>query len=325
MQSPLFSIIIPAYNVERFVDKCMESILSQSFTDYEIIVINDGSTDETLNKFQKYADNEKLKIISKPNGGLSSARNAGLEAACGEYISWFDPDDYLEPDTLQRFADHAGCDVIIGGYRLVNELTGKTKIILPPNMSAGDKDGSVDVMCRLLARHRLFGYAWNKMFRRSVIVDNGLKFYQTIKKHEDKVFMFEFMNHMESVKIFDAVVYNYRKNTNSITNSIIDPANSADAPAYTRAAIDKMSLNEEQRGIVERDFTDLLTFNVVECYKGRRLPKPTRMRYMNLLFEQHCKYPTKKSRKLCFMSPAVSDFRCCLKYAVKGFVKGLFK
>ena len=92
-----FSIIVPAYNVEKYIEKCIDSILNQSYKNYEVIVINDGSTDNTLNILnKKYKD--KVKIYSKENGGLSSARNYGVLKSSSKYILFVDSDDWLEPD-----------------------------------------------------------------------------------------------------------------------------------------------------------------------------------------------------------------------------------
>lgn len=94
--SPFLSIILPIYNVEKYLDRCMKSILKQSFKDYEIILVDDGSTDSSPILCDKYGKQlNKVKVLHKSNGGLSSARNAGLELAKGKYIFWLDSDDYI--------------------------------------------------------------------------------------------------------------------------------------------------------------------------------------------------------------------------------------
>lgn len=101
--SPKFSIIIPIYNVEDYLSKCLDSVIEQTLMDIEIICVNDGSKDKSLNILQQYSNNDnRIRIISKENGGLSSARNAGLKVAKGDYICFLDSDDYAEPNLCER-------------------------------------------------------------------------------------------------------------------------------------------------------------------------------------------------------------------------------
>ena len=96
-----FSIIIPCYNTAQYIDKCLESILSQNYQDYEIIIINDVSTDNLLAVLAKYKENPKIKIFSYQNQGVAQARNEGISKASGEYIMFVDPDDYITPNALR--------------------------------------------------------------------------------------------------------------------------------------------------------------------------------------------------------------------------------
>ena len=95
-----FSIIVPVYNVENYVDKCIKSILNQTYKNYEVIIINDGSTDNSLNIINKYKNNKKIKIITQKNKGLSNARNNGMKMATGDYLLFIDSDDYIEDKLL---------------------------------------------------------------------------------------------------------------------------------------------------------------------------------------------------------------------------------
>lgn len=111
-----FSIIVPCYNVDAYVDTCIESILAQTFDNFEMILIDDGSTDQTNSKCRAWCEKDKrIKLITKTNGGLSSARNAGLEVACGEYIVFVDSDDTIKSESLYHFdnALHDGTEVLI--------------------------------------------------------------------------------------------------------------------------------------------------------------------------------------------------------------------
>ncbi len=122
----MISIIVPIYNQERYLEKCLQSILYQSFQDFELVLVNDGSTDASLKIMKKYNDHypSKIKIINKENGGLSSARNAGLEKATGKYVTFIDSDDYIDKDylkTLIEVAEKNGSDVVCSGQYKVKE------------------------------------------------------------------------------------------------------------------------------------------------------------------------------------------------------------
>ena len=95
-----FSVIVPVYNVEKYIEKCIESIFNNQINDVEIIIVNDGSTDNSRNIINKYAERDNIVIIDQENAGLSAARNSGLKIAKGEYILFLDSDDYLEPEAL---------------------------------------------------------------------------------------------------------------------------------------------------------------------------------------------------------------------------------
>lgn len=103
MKKNKFSIIVPVYNVEKYISKCIESILSQDYDNFELIIVNDGSTDKSLRIVEKY-DDKRLKIFSKKNGGLSSARNYGIGKATGDYIWFIDGDDYIQPHSLSKLS-----------------------------------------------------------------------------------------------------------------------------------------------------------------------------------------------------------------------------
>ena len=102
MKTPFFSIILPIYNVEKYLDRCVESVVNQDFDDYEMILVDDGSTDNCPKICDNYAEKYPfVKVVHKRNGGLSSARNAGLEVASGKYVFWIDSDDWIQPNTFK--------------------------------------------------------------------------------------------------------------------------------------------------------------------------------------------------------------------------------
>ena len=117
-----YSFIVAVYNISKYINRCMDSLLNQTIKDYEIIVVNDGSTDDSLEKIRKYE--QVIKIVNKENGGLASARNKGMEVATGEYCVFIDGDDFVKRDYLEIFdkkiAKNNTLDIVMGGYTSLN-------------------------------------------------------------------------------------------------------------------------------------------------------------------------------------------------------------
>ena len=159
------SIIVPAYNVQTYVDDCLSSLITQNTKyKYEIIVVNDGSTDHTLNHIEKYADNPLVKIIDKNNEGLSSARNSGLYYSHGKYIAFVDADDSVEPnfvESLISVAKKTDADIVQGDYRILG------------NLKCDDKK-SLENAKRIKPFSSLYGYPWGKIYKISLF--NKIKF-----------------------------------------------------------------------------------------------------------------------------------------------------
>jgi hypothetical protein len=191
----LCSIVVAAFNVERFLPTCIESLLAQSLTDIEILVVNDGSTDGTGEIAAGYAARDaRVKVIDRPNGGLSAARNSGLDAAEGRYVAFLDGDDWAEPDLVEQLtgaAAESGAAVVIAGcYIDVHDrhdrCTGRSTQ-LPPS-------AVIDAQ-RPLRGHEarkplvdLVGYAWNKLYARELLEAAGLRFEEGLSLVEDIVF-----------------------------------------------------------------------------------------------------------------------------------------
>ena len=125
MTNPAISIISPVYNAQEGIKQCIDSLLNQSFTDFEIILINDGSTDNSLEVIKEYADaNDFIRVIDKENEGVAKTRNKGIQLAKGKYVVFIDNDDFVDSDYLERFyneIDQEQLDIVLGGYKRVNQ------------------------------------------------------------------------------------------------------------------------------------------------------------------------------------------------------------
>lgn len=214
------SLIIPVYNVKSTLKRCMDTVLKQNFENFEIILVDDGSTDGSSFLCDDYLGNEKVKVIHKENGGLGSARNAGIEAADGKYICFVDSDDYVSENYLSVLYNAIilyDSDFVISGYILKqNQIFTR----YAPEKISGIYSGEEYKHFLLeFARGNSFLYfAWNKLYKRSLIVDNNLRY---IDRHcaEDMMFNSQYFAVAHSVNIVTDVIYFYTvENINSLSN-----------------------------------------------------------------------------------------------------------
>ena len=204
MNNCKISVIVPLYNVEKYAKRCIESVLTQTFNDYELILVDDGSNDNTGKICDQYAAKDsRIKVIHKKNGGVSSARNEGLDAAQGEWITFLDADDWIEPNFFQIINNDSidSIDWIFAQWRTVwdNGLPSeiydhKTELELKnwnDIKNIWDKMANVDI-CRC---------PWGKFFRRSIIEENKLRFDNTLKYGEDTVFNYQFLTKINGLSL----------------------------------------------------------------------------------------------------------------------------
>ena len=175
------SVIVPVYQVEKYLARCIDSILAQTFADFELILVNDGTKDSCPAIMQAYAEKDsRVRQVHKENGGLSSARNAGLDVARGEYIVFVDSDDYIAPTLLAdavRAADETGAEQVLYNYRLVVDGEEKGAYLHFENETIDvDRLGLANYFYRYWMPYKHGQEAWSKLYRRSVIEDHYLRF-----------------------------------------------------------------------------------------------------------------------------------------------------
>ncbi|MBQ2972495.1 MAG: glycosyltransferase family 2 protein [Ruminococcus sp.] len=204
----MVSIIIPVYNSEKTIKDCINSALSQSYNDVEIIAVNDGSDDSSLRILRECEkSDDRIKVVDKENGGVSSARNAGLHNARGEYVVFLDADDLLEKNSIERLVEgvKGDADLVIGSYTQFRTQSEKHFIKRErEHLSLSDikKDmGRYDP---------LFDTPWAKLFRRSLIAQNKLSFDTSLALSEDHKFNLQFIKHCKSISVITENVYYYR-------------------------------------------------------------------------------------------------------------------
>ena len=267
---PLISVIIPIYNVEKYLSKCIDSLLEQTYPNLEIILVDDGATDSCPRICDEYEKkDDRIRVIHKANGGLSSARNAGLAAANGEYIGFVDSDDYISRDMYSNlYSKTAGsfdcivCTDVVkineNGEPLKNSVSNKDK-----------KEQTAEEYCRNLLLYNASASAWSKLFHRSFFLDVS---FTEGRLNEDVLLMF----HALSKRCFSRVLfsgkpdYYYLMRTGSLSRQ------------FGKAIYDAVINAHEIREIVDKQFSGLRT-----CAERFEL-------YQNMMFLRHCPYDHKR-------------------------------
>lgn len=246
------TVIVAAYNVEKYIEKCIESIVKQTYKNIEILIVNDGSLDKTLNIALEYSKKYKnIKVLNKENGGLSSARNYGIKHATGEYITFVDGDDYLDEITYDSIMSKVLFDeseIGIFSYKKIYKNKIK-KIKLNKNLYSGNflkkifskSDEASIIVC-------------NKIFRRDIIIQNKI-FFENKAYFEDTGFIFRYLYFVKKFSILNNPFYNYVQREGSITkkvNNIIFSSKQNTLDIIKKFYIDK---NEYQN--YEKEIRDL--------------------------------------------------------------------
>lgn len=202
--SPLFSIILPVFNAAQTLGRTIGSLQGQMLRDFELILVDDGSTDGSSQIAERLAaDDARIRVFRKENGGAASARNEALRHVRGRYVTFCDADDCPAPDWLQAFADAMGDkDVVVQGWTYVIGQKEETQMY---DGVAYDVASAVDEM----SRRESFGFLWNKCFRADIIGQNGLKFDEKFRFLEDEEFICRYWTHVKRMTFVPCAAYHY--------------------------------------------------------------------------------------------------------------------
>lgn len=220
-----FSIIVPVYNSEPYLAKCLDSILGQRYPDFEAVLIDDGATDRSGTICDEYARKDaRIRVYHEKNGGVSSARNKGLSVARGKYISFVDSDDWVTPDYLGVFADARArfdYDLVYVGMVVV-QGNGESGSLCTKNRVAETKNELPGVMEYLLLDYKGFGLTCNKSFKNDLIKRYNLCFDLNYSMGEDRLFTLDYCCYSQSVNLCQNQTYYYRKNETSLSHKGVD-------------------------------------------------------------------------------------------------------
>lgn len=226
MKRPTISIIIPVYNAAPNLGRCLDSILAQTYSFKELILIDDGSKDESGKICDKYAKKDsRIQVYHNENQGASAARNFGLAKATGDYISFIDSDDWMEPTFYEDFfgKDDFLYDIYFQNY-VLHKVDGTSELkALQPISIQSKNEVNIDEAILYLMKEVKFGWSWIKLFKRSILEENHLRFADDICLREDELLAFQYCNHIESICVRSQANYHYYIYQTSLTRSFRDP------------------------------------------------------------------------------------------------------
>lgn len=215
------SLILPIYNVEEYLEKCVATVLNQTYKEIEVILVDDGSKDRSGKICDKLAEVDKrIKVVHKENGGLATARNAGYKIATGKYLMYIDSDDAVKPDIVERCVEtieKQQSDVVIFGYEKVNE-EGKVIETCRWKEKNYNHDEMVNHLFEAIAEMS-FGYAWNKLYRKSILDKSEILGDAKVIDKEDLLYNMELLKYWNKITYLDYVGYEYLQRSTSLLHN----------------------------------------------------------------------------------------------------------
>lgn len=207
IMKPEISIIVPVYNSEKTLERCLDSVLGQSFQKFEVILVNDGSRDSSGQICDRYAKSDsRIRVIHQKNAGVSAARNTGLAVIKGSYTTFLDSDDYLMPSHLEQYyhaACRCDCDIVVGGFTCIAPEA--VSNCLPRQTGVFGREIWEEI-CRDPA---IYGYLWNKLFRTSLLYSNGIRLCEAMYSQEDLDFCLSAFGVADTVAQINSDSYQY--------------------------------------------------------------------------------------------------------------------
>lgn len=296
MKNKLVSIIIPVYNVERYLDDCLESIVSQTYRDLEIILIDDGSTDSSGVLCDKWLKADKrIQVFHKKNGGVSSARNLGLKNINGTFLLFIDPDDHVSEYYVEKLVNSIELyDMASCGY--YEEF--KNNIIEHRIVDSSKEIDNNEANNMIFRFDGYKGFLWNKIFKTEIIINNNIVFDTKIHMCEDQLFVIEYLNFCKRIFLINDCLYFYRVRKSSMVFGSNKEKLLTIFDAYIRI-----------KNLYEKENVTYLEFIYMTVWDYYYHKKNVDYKYYNLL-------NIKQSKKLLFISGGIT-----FKQKIKLFIR----
>ena len=225
MNNPLVTVIIPVYKVESYLRKCVDSVLNQTYKNLEVILVDDGSPDSCPAICDEYAANDnRVRVIHKENGGLSDARNAGIKGSTGAWLLYVDSDDYIEVDSIKRLLScvtEPEIDIVVGVAKEI-KLDGRISFQRHSNLKGGEVLSAIEYICKSIKESEWFAPAWLNLYKADFIKKNNLFFIKGLLYEDLEILPRTFLS-AGTISYCNFPFYNYRLRENSImTNSKLE-------------------------------------------------------------------------------------------------------
>lgn len=319
------SIIVPVYNSEKYIDKCLESLVNQTLNNIEIIIVNDNSNDNSLLKINRYVDiyDNIILINKKTNEGVSKARNDALRIAKGKYILFVDSDDTIDCSAcniLYNTAIKNDIDIIMFNFKYVylnnNQVSSKTNLI-------DNKVYNSEYMIKeiLTTRNNVQGYIWNKFYRKELLISNEITFREDIKLYEDYLFNIETFLVSKTIKYLDLDLYYYLQHPNSSIRKI-DIQNTKNVSKI----INTIKINLEKNNlcnIINDEFlyfsSNLKIINIIDILKAN-ISKEEKIKNIDIIINGFS-----KNEKIFISKNYSFETRILKKIIIKILCKSNFK
>ena len=261
MVSPLISIIVPVYNVEKYIRRCVDSLINQTYRNLEIILVDDGSPDNSGAICDEYAKlDSRIKVIHKENGGVSSARNVGLDNASGEYIGFIDADDYIDLQMYEVLCNNMvnnGVQISMGIYALEN---GKGEFIPHYRVSLTEVLDKAQTIAEMLKQVKYTCSLCDKLFSSKLIGD--IRFDETISHNEDLLFVYQLMKNSEKAVYTSKPMYYYCNNEQSASRVSFSDKNTTMLKAQTMVLEDIKENIPEIYDVALTEYVKTVIFNL---------------------------------------------------------------
>lgn len=306
----LVSIIVPVYNVEEYLDKCVQSLVRQTYSNLEIILIDDGATDSSGSVCDKWASkDERVKVIHTENRGLSAARNTGIDNSVGYFLCFVDSDDWIEPDMVSSLVENIIlCNADISSCGLKKDYD-EQKIVF--NKQLGDKVIKQKQMFHeILCNENVYGYVCNKLFLREIV--NNLRFDETLFSQEDMDFTMKYLEKCKKCVYTESEYYHYRQRRESMTGELgYSSRKLSIIEVYERAMYYYRKYCPEDLFIVERNYLKL-NINIlgrmkISKYKNQDLKKSLKsnidLYYKKVLSDKQNSLGTKANIIVTYLFP----------------------
>ncbi len=314
---PIISIIVPVYNVEKYLDRCVNSLVNQTYQNIEIILVDDGSPDRCPEMCDKYAKQDpRIKVIHKLNGGLSDARNVGLKQASGEYVLFVDSDDYIDLNTCEQFVEIIGDnkpDIIVGNAKRIEK--NKVKIMKHTLNTYGNMITGTEFLKKELRQGTMYMASWLNLYNREFLINNNL-FFKVGLLHEDELFTPIVFLKAKTVIATDIIFYNYIIREGSITTNHNNKINNAQSMIEICKELENIYSkieDEELRKLLNNDLVSkfLHTFQVTvingydqfnlfekKFLKGKAYSRKNKLKVILFVISKRLYYYVNKCEKL---------------------------